>query len=151
MPDNRKPLIYGAFPVCRNYTVRAQLRLPLARQRCAAQTDSGLAGALGFFHHGKHLRPSGLQFETLLGAGDGVRYAASRSGRFRQQVGAKRRKKRGIKPESVLSKIYGKNSPKPGDFRSKRKKKKNPETRMVTGFFDGGAGGIRTHEPVRTT
>ena len=26
MPDNRKPLIYGAFPVCRNYTVRAFLR-----------------------------------------------------------------------------------------------------------------------------
>ena len=26
MPDNRKPLIYGAFPVCRNYTVRAYLR-----------------------------------------------------------------------------------------------------------------------------
>ena len=26
MPDNRKTLIYGAFPVCRNYTVRAFLR-----------------------------------------------------------------------------------------------------------------------------
>ena len=26
MPDNRKPLQYGAFPVCRYYTVRAQLR-----------------------------------------------------------------------------------------------------------------------------
>ena len=26
MPDNRKPLIYGAFPVCRNYTVRAHIR-----------------------------------------------------------------------------------------------------------------------------
>ena len=26
MPDNRKPLIYGAFPVCRNYTVRAYIR-----------------------------------------------------------------------------------------------------------------------------
>ena len=26
MPDKRKPLIYGAFPVCRNYTVRAHLR-----------------------------------------------------------------------------------------------------------------------------
>ena len=26
MPDNRKPLKYGAFPVCRNYTVRAHLR-----------------------------------------------------------------------------------------------------------------------------
>ena len=25
MPDNRKPLIYGAFPVCRNYTVRAYI------------------------------------------------------------------------------------------------------------------------------
>ena len=25
MPDNRKPLIYGAFPVCRNYTVRAHI------------------------------------------------------------------------------------------------------------------------------
>ena len=29
MPDNRKPLIYGAFPVCRNYTVRAQPRFSL--------------------------------------------------------------------------------------------------------------------------
>ena len=26
MPDNRKPLIYGSFPVCRNYTVRAHIR-----------------------------------------------------------------------------------------------------------------------------
>ena len=26
MTDNRKPLIYGAFPVCRNYTVGAFLR-----------------------------------------------------------------------------------------------------------------------------
>ena len=26
MPDNRKPLIYGSFPVCRNYTVRAHVR-----------------------------------------------------------------------------------------------------------------------------
>ena len=25
MPDNRKSLIYGAFPVCRNYTVRAHI------------------------------------------------------------------------------------------------------------------------------
>ena len=33
MPDNRKPLIYGAFPVCRNYTVRAQLRHDRAAMR----------------------------------------------------------------------------------------------------------------------
>ena len=38
-----------------------------------------------------------------------------------------------------------------GGARERAQKKKNPETRMVTGFFDGGAGGIRTHEPVRTT
>ena len=33
MPDNRKSLIYGAFPVCRNYTVRAQLRHDRAAMR----------------------------------------------------------------------------------------------------------------------
>lgn len=31
------------------------------------------------------------------------------------------------------------------------KKRKNPETHMVTGFFNGGSGGIRTHEPVKAT
>ena len=56
-------------------------------------------------HNGEHLRPSGLQFETLLGAGDGERDAPSRSRRFRQQMGANRRKKRGIKQKAVLSKI----------------------------------------------
>ena len=76
-------------------------------------------------HHGEYLCPSGLQFETVLGAGDGEWYAASRSGRFRQQMGTKRRKKRGIKQKAVLSKIYGKNSSKPGDFRSERKKEKS--------------------------
>ena len=29
MPDNRKPLKYGAFPVCRNYTVRAFTDQPM--------------------------------------------------------------------------------------------------------------------------
>ena len=33
MPDNQKPLIYGAFPVCRNYTVRAHLRNDGAAKR----------------------------------------------------------------------------------------------------------------------
>ena len=40
-------------------------------------------------------------------------------------MGTKRRKKRGIKQKAVLSKIYGKNSSKPGDFRSERKKEKS--------------------------
>ena len=33
MPDNRKPLKHGAFPVCRNYTVRAYVRKPCYNQR----------------------------------------------------------------------------------------------------------------------
>jgi len=31
LPDNRKPLKYGAFPVCRNYTVRAHVYHELYR------------------------------------------------------------------------------------------------------------------------
>ena len=75
------------------------LRLPLTCQWRTAQADSRLAGTFGFLHHGKYLRPSGLQFETLLSAGDGERYVTSRSGRFRQQMGAKSRKNRGLKIE----------------------------------------------------
>ena len=57
MPDNRKPLIYGAFPVCRNYTVRAHLRhhSPPERRRCK---DGVLhAGALRCRVHPPHLHP----------------------------------------------------------------------------------------------
>jgi len=60
-------------------------------------------------------------------------------------------RKYGINTKTVLSKNHGKNCEKGGGFSRRSKKKKNPETRMVTGFFDGGSGGIRTHEPVRTT
>ena len=65
-------------------------------------------------------------------------------------MGAKRRKKRGINQKAVLSKIMERTAQNRVIFGAGTKKK-NPETRMVTGFFDGGAGGIRTHEPVRTT
>ena len=41
MPDNRKPLIYGAFPVCRNYTVRAYLRRQQPAGRGRHQDRSG--------------------------------------------------------------------------------------------------------------
>ena len=60
MPDNRKPLIYGAFPVCRNYTVRALLRQPIAERGRADEADSRVAGAQRYFHHGECLRASGL-------------------------------------------------------------------------------------------
>ena len=57
MPDSRKPLIYGAFPVCRNYTVRAHLRNHGAAKRRGR--ENGVLDArtlLGGFHAG-HLRP----------------------------------------------------------------------------------------------
>ena len=120
-----KPLKTLGFSVCLYYTVRAQLRLPLACQRRTAQADSGLAGAFGFFHYGEYLRPSGLQFETFLGAGDGERHAPSRSGRFRQQMGAKRRNKRGVKPESVLSKMLERTAQNRVIFEANAKKEKS--------------------------
>ena len=64
MPDNRKPLIYGAFPVCRNYTVRALLRQPAAETGGTHEADPGMAGAQRHLHHGEHLRPSGFPVET---------------------------------------------------------------------------------------
>ena len=71
MPDNRKPLIYGAFPVCRNYTVRAQLCQLAAGQRRAHEADPGVAGSQRLYHHGEHLRPLGLQVQDHFGKCNG--------------------------------------------------------------------------------
>ena len=59
MPDNRKPLIYGAFPVCRNYTVRAHLRQHAAVGGLRPERCAGVAGPLGHQDDREHLRPSG--------------------------------------------------------------------------------------------
>ena len=73
MPDNRKPLIYGAFPVCRNYTVRAHLRQHAAVGGLRPERRAGVAGPLGHQDDRKHLRPSGHTPQALyrqrLGAG----------------------------------------------------------------------------------
>ena len=76
--------MYGAFPVCRNYTVRAQLCQLAAGQRRPPQTHSGVVGAQRLYHHGEHLRPLGLQVQDHFGAGDGDR-ACSAGGRRLQQ------------------------------------------------------------------
>ena len=57
MPDNRKPLIYGAFPVCRNYTVRAYIRdLGTAkRRRCKNSVFNARSLRRGI--HPPHLHP----------------------------------------------------------------------------------------------
>ena len=86
MPDNRKPLIYGAFPVCRNYTVRAQLCQLAAGQRRPPQTHSGVVGAQRLYHHGEHLRPLGLQVQDHFGAGDGDRACSTGGRRIRKPL-----------------------------------------------------------------
>ena len=40
---NLQPLIYGAFPVCRNYTVRAQPRQPVGGDGLLTAADRGAA------------------------------------------------------------------------------------------------------------
>ena len=57
MPDNRKPLMYGAFPVCRNYTVRAYLRDHGAPKRRGRKNGVLHAGPLLGRLYAGHLRP----------------------------------------------------------------------------------------------
>ena len=57
MPDNRKPLIYGAFPVCRNYTVRAHFRDDGAPKRRGRQDRVLHARSLLGGLYAGHLRP----------------------------------------------------------------------------------------------
>ena len=57
MPDNRKPLIYGSFPVCRNYTVRAHLRHAVTEKRGRRENAVRRAGPLLGWLHPEHLHP----------------------------------------------------------------------------------------------
>ena len=57
MPDNRKPLMYGAFPVCRNYTVRAHLRHAVPQVRRGCQDAVWCAGPLRRGLYPQHLHP----------------------------------------------------------------------------------------------
>ena len=57
MPDNRKPLIYGAFPVCRNYTVRAHIRDLGTAKRRRCKNSIFNARSLRRRIHPPHLHP----------------------------------------------------------------------------------------------
>ena len=71
MPDNRKPLIYGAFPVCRNYTVRAHLRHHGAAKRRGCKNRVLDAWSLLRRLHVGHLRPCDHRRPTQSGANNG--------------------------------------------------------------------------------
>ena len=57
MPDNRKPLIYGAFPVCRNYTVRAHIRNVSLAKRHRRENGIKYARSLRRGLHAENLHP----------------------------------------------------------------------------------------------
>ena len=85
MPDNRKPLIYGAFPVCRNYTVRAYVRDTRSRQRRGRENGVLHAGPLlgGFYtghlyaHHQRYAERCGRKDRRLHGIRHGNAYSGT--------------------------------------------------------------------------
>ena len=70
MPDNRKPLIYGAFPVCRNYTVRAHICNLVAEKRRGRADAFRNAGTLQRGIYAQHLCPLDVRHETERGGRD---------------------------------------------------------------------------------
>ena len=86
MPDNRKSLIYGAFPVCRNYTVRALLRQPIAERGRADEADSRVAGSQRYFYHGEYLRASGFAVQEPERPDNGKHTDAARSAARKEVV-----------------------------------------------------------------
>ena len=79
MPDNRKPLIYGAFPVCRNYTVRAHLRNDGNFQRRGCENPVQYAGPFQrrvcaghlYAYHQRYAARRGGEDRRLHGIGNG--------------------------------------------------------------------------------
>ena len=79
MPDNRKPLMYGAFPVCRNYTVRAHICDHGNLQRCGCENAVQHAGPLQrrvhtghlYAHHQRYAARRGGEDRRLYGIGHG--------------------------------------------------------------------------------
>ena len=67
---NLQPLIYGAFPVCRNYTVRAHIRDLIAEKRRGCADAVGNARPLQRGVHAQHLRPLDAGHETERGRRD---------------------------------------------------------------------------------
>ena len=82
MPDNRKPLIYGAFPVCRNYTVRAHIRNDGNLQRRGCENPVQYAGPLQrrvytghlYAHHQRYAARRSGENRRLHGVGHGSQH-----------------------------------------------------------------------------
>ena len=133
-----------AFSVCRNYTVRAQLRFVDVGQRCADEADPGMAGTQRLFYHSKHLRAPGLQFQAPLGGRDAeqsgawkIRIICACSSPHRSPLGEGRHPSK-FRNKGILFLTF------PVEIT-----KKHRVSQGQPGAFhkNGGDGGIRTHVP----
>ena len=87
MPDNRKPLIYGAFPVCRNYTVRAYVRHAGTPEWGGHQDCVRYAGTFLSRVHAGYLRPCDNGGATTGGGDHGCRAGGIAENYFYQNRG----------------------------------------------------------------
>ena len=78
--------MYGAFPVCRNYTVRALLRQPIAERGRADEADSRVVGPQRYFYHGEYLRASGFAVQEPERLDDGKHADIARSAAHKEVV-----------------------------------------------------------------
>ena len=116
MPDNRKPLMYGAFPVCRNYTVRAHLRHPRPYQRSGCQDAVRHPGSHQCVLHAGHLHPCHIGYAEA-----GLRHRGRiHGGHLRKGVETVARKR------------------KAGDGTVRQRKDGRWEGRIVIGYNDNG-------------
>ena len=78
--------MYGAFPVCRNYTVRALLCQPIAERGRTDEADSRVAGSQRYFHHSQHLRASGFAIQEPERPDDGKHADTAESAAHKEVV-----------------------------------------------------------------
>ena len=78
--------MYGAFPVCRNYTVRALLRQSIAERGRTDEADSRVVGPQRYFHHSQHLRTSGFAIQEPERPDDGKHADTAESAERKRMV-----------------------------------------------------------------
>ena len=78
--------MYGDFPVCRNYTVRALLRQSIAERGHTDEADSRVVGSQRYFHHGEYLRASGFAVQEPERPDDGKHTDTARSAAHKEVV-----------------------------------------------------------------
>ena len=140
--------MYGAFPVCRNYTVRALLCQSAHQEQSHNERGTDVAGPFQLFHHSQYLRPH------RRGQQDGSRehdcqqnqpWRTSRKKEISQAKNCLREPTSPAEIESVLSAIWGKSGRQNGrQAEILSATQKIPKPLKGLGIRNAGGGG-RTH------